>query len=66
MEIRPEREYLLVTEFFAGAVELGQAEVGAGEVQGLIDQGLLMVRRLWDAGLAHRDIKPARPSCARS
>jgi serine/threonine protein kinase len=25
----------------------------------LIDDGLLIVRRLWDAGLAHRDIKPA-------
>src|SRR5674536_296901 len=25
----------------------------------VIDQGLLLVRRLWEAGLAHRDIKPA-------
>jgi tRNA A-37 threonylcarbamoyl transferase component Bud32 len=54
VEITPEREYLLVTEFFAGAVELGEAEVD----DGLIDQGLLLIRRLWDAGLAHRDIKP--------
>jgi membrane-associated phospholipid phosphatase len=58
VEITPEREYLLVTEFFAGAVELGDAEVDDGEGQGLIDQGLLMIRNLWDAGLAHRDIKP--------
>ena len=54
VEITPEREYLLITEFFAGAVELGDAEVD----DGLIDQGLLIMRRLWDAGLAHRDIKP--------
>jgi hypothetical protein len=54
VEITPEREYLLVTEFFSGAVELGDAEVD----DGLIDQGLLLIRKLWDAGLAHRDIKP--------
>ena len=24
----------------------------------MIDQGLLLVRKLWDAGIAHRDIKP--------
>jgi membrane-associated phospholipid phosphatase/tRNA A-37 threonylcarbamoyl transferase component Bud32 len=54
VEIMPEREYLLVTEFFSGAVELGEAEVD----EGLIDQGLLLIRKLWDAGLAHRDIKP--------
>ena len=54
VEITPEREYLLVTEFFAGAVELGDAEVD----DGIIDQGLLLIRKLWDAGLAHRDIKP--------
>jgi membrane-associated phospholipid phosphatase/tRNA A-37 threonylcarbamoyl transferase component Bud32 len=55
VEITPEREYLLVTEFFDGAVELGDAHVD----DAIIDQGLLVVRRLWDAGLAHRDIKPA-------
>ena len=54
VEITPEREYLLVTEFFAGAVELGEAEVD----DSIIDQGLLLVRKLWDAGVAHRDIKP--------
>ena len=54
VEITPEREYLLVTEFFSGAVELGEAEVD----DGVIDQGLLLIRKLWDAGLAHRDIKP--------
>jgi membrane-associated phospholipid phosphatase/tRNA A-37 threonylcarbamoyl transferase component Bud32 len=55
VELTPEREYLLVTEFFDGAVELGEAEVD----DEIIDDGLRIVRRLWDAGLAHRDIKPA-------
>jgi membrane-associated phospholipid phosphatase len=54
VEITPEREYLLVTEFFTGAVEIGEAEIA----DGVIDQGLLLVRKLWDAGIAHRDIKP--------
>jgi membrane-associated phospholipid phosphatase len=54
VEITPEREYMLVTEFLFGAVELGEAEID----DGLIDQGLLLIRKLWDAGLAHRDIKP--------
>ena len=54
VEITPEREYMLVTEFFQGAVEIGEAGVD----DGLIDQGLGMIRRLWDAGIAHRDIKP--------
>jgi tRNA A-37 threonylcarbamoyl transferase component Bud32/membrane-associated phospholipid phosphatase len=55
VELTPEREYLLVTEFFAGATELGEAEVD----DQIIDDGLGIVRKLWDAGLAHRDIKPA-------
>jgi tRNA A-37 threonylcarbamoyl transferase component Bud32/membrane-associated phospholipid phosphatase len=55
VELTPEREYLLVTEFFAGAAELGEAEVD----EGVIDDGLGIIRKLWDAGLAHRDIKPA-------
>jgi hypothetical protein len=54
VEITPEREYLLVTEFFAGAVEIGEAQVD----DAVIDQGLLLIRKLWDAGVAHRDIKP--------
>jgi tRNA A-37 threonylcarbamoyl transferase component Bud32 len=55
VELTPEREYLLVTEFFAGATELGEAEVD----QQVIDDGLAIIRKLWDAGLAHRDVKPA-------
>jgi tRNA A-37 threonylcarbamoyl transferase component Bud32/membrane-associated phospholipid phosphatase len=55
VELTPEREYLLVTEFFADAVELGEAEV----TDQVIDDGLRIIRTLWEAGLAHRDIKPA-------
>jgi membrane-associated phospholipid phosphatase/tRNA A-37 threonylcarbamoyl transferase component Bud32 len=55
VELTPEREYLLVTEFFAGATELGEAEV----TEQVIDDGLGIIRKLWHAGLAHRDIKPA-------
>ena len=55
VELTPEREYLLVTEFFADAVELGEAEV----TDQVIDDGLRIIRKLWVAGLAHRDIKPA-------
>jgi len=54
VEITPEREYLLVTEFFTGAVEVGDADID----DSVIDQGLLLIRKLWDAGIAHRDIKP--------
>jgi tRNA A-37 threonylcarbamoyl transferase component Bud32 len=54
VEITPEREYMLVTEFHTGAVEIGEADVD----DAVIDQGLVMIRQLWDAGIAHRDIKP--------
>jgi serine/threonine-protein kinase RIO1 len=55
VELTPEREYLLVTEFFDGATEVGEADVD----DDIIDQGLTVIRRMWEAGLAHRDIKPA-------
>jgi tRNA A-37 threonylcarbamoyl transferase component Bud32 len=55
VELTPEREYLILFEFFDGAVELGEAEVD----EAIIDDGLGIIRKLWDAGLAHRDIKPA-------
>ena len=55
VEITPEREYMIVMEFFEGAVEIGDADVD----DSVIDQGMRLVRRLWDAGLAHRDVKPA-------
>lgn len=55
VEITPEREYMIVMEFFDGAVEIGEAEID----DRVIDQGLRLVREMWDEGLAHRDIKPA-------
>jgi len=55
VELTPEREYLITFEFFDDAKELGEAEVD----EAVIDQGLGIVRKLWDAGLAHRDVKPA-------
>jgi hypothetical protein len=54
VEITPEREYMLVTEFHTGAVEIGEAQVD----DAVIDQGLGLIRKMWDAGIAHRDIKP--------
>jgi membrane-associated phospholipid phosphatase/tRNA A-37 threonylcarbamoyl transferase component Bud32 len=55
IEITPEREYMIVMEFFDRAVEISEAEVD----DAVIDEGLQIVRSMWDAGLAHRDIKPA-------
>ncbi len=57
VELTPEREYMLVTEFADGAREIsdGTVEMTAE----LIDDGLRVVRLLWDAGLAHRDVKPS-------
>lgn len=55
VEITPDREYLLVTEFLDGATEISEAEV----TQDLIDEGLTEVATMWQQGLAHRDIKPA-------
>ncbi len=55
VEITPEREYLIVTEFLQDAEEITTAPID----DAVIDDALLMIRRLWDAGLAHRDVKPA-------
>jgi len=41
-------------EFFDRAVEISEADLD----DETIDEGLQLVRKLWDAGLAHRDIKP--------
>ena len=54
VEITPEREYLLVTEFLDGAVPLR----GGPLDDAVIDDALAIVRRMWSVGLAHRDIKP--------
>ena len=55
VEITPDREYLLVTEFLSGAVEVSDVAVD----EATIDEGLEIVETMWRAGLAHRDIKPA-------
>ena len=55
VELTPNTEYMLVTEFFEDAKTLNESGVG----DAVIDEGLALVRALWDAGLAHRDIKPA-------
>jgi tRNA A-37 threonylcarbamoyl transferase component Bud32 len=55
VEITPEREYLLVTDFIEGGVEITEAEVD----DDVIDDALKTIRLMWDAGIAHRDVKPA-------
>jgi tRNA A-37 threonylcarbamoyl transferase component Bud32 len=55
VEITPNAEYLLVTEFLEGSVEFTDAEVD----EAIVDEALLTIRRMWDAGVAHRDVKPA-------
>ncbi len=55
VELTPNREYLLPTEFFAGSQTLGHAEVN----DTIVDEGMALIRKLWDEGLAHRDVKPA-------
>jgi tRNA A-37 threonylcarbamoyl transferase component Bud32/membrane-associated phospholipid phosphatase len=55
IEVTPEREYVIVTEFLEGAREIGAVSVD----EATVDDGLGVVRALWRAGLAHRDIKPA-------
>jgi hypothetical protein len=55
VELTPNQEYMLVTQFFENARNLGDAQVD----DVIIDEGLGMVRTLWDIGVAHRDIKPA-------
>ena len=55
VELTPNAEYMLVTEFFEHAKTLGDSDVD--EV--VIDEGMVLIRQLWDLGVAHRDIKPA-------
>lgn len=55
VELTPNREYMLVTEFFEGSKTLGDSEID----DTVIDEGLALVRTLWENGLAHRDLKPA-------
>src|SRR5215204_4027414 len=55
VELTPDREYMLVTEFFSNAATLGDAEVD----DAIIDVGLELGQWLWSSGVAHRDLKPA-------
>jgi membrane-associated phospholipid phosphatase len=55
-EIRTEREYLLLTELFDRSREADDEQVRVDDE--VIDRGLDIVRRMWNEGLAHRDIKP--------
>jgi tRNA A-37 threonylcarbamoyl transferase component Bud32/membrane-associated phospholipid phosphatase len=55
VEITPEREYLLVSEFLTEATEITETDL----TPDVIDDALAAIRGMWDAGLAHRDIKPS-------
>jgi tRNA A-37 threonylcarbamoyl transferase component Bud32 len=55
VEITPEREYLVVTEFIEGAKELLDVDPD----DAVIDDALKLVRNMWESGIAHRDIKPS-------
>jgi len=55
VELTPNQEYMLVTEFFENARNLGDSQID----DVVIAEGLGMVRTFWDIGVAHRDIKPA-------
>jgi tRNA A-37 threonylcarbamoyl transferase component Bud32 len=55
VEVVPEREYLLVTEFVEEAREIRAADVD----DFVVDDALAQVRGMWRAGVAHRDVKPS-------
>jgi tRNA A-37 threonylcarbamoyl transferase component Bud32 len=54
VEVDPDREYLLMTSFLE-ADEIGPDTQMSDAA---IDAGFEAVRRMWDHGLAHRDVKP--------
>ena len=56
VELEAEREYLLLMTFLERATE---ADEDTELTDAAIDDGLRIIRTLWDHGLAHRDIKPA-------
>ncbi len=55
VEITPDREYLILTDFLDGAEEIDKVELD----DQVIDSALGAIRSLWTSGLAHRDVKPA-------
>jgi tRNA A-37 threonylcarbamoyl transferase component Bud32 len=54
VELSPEREYLFLCAFVDDAAEIDRAPVD----DEVLRSGIALVRGLWDAGVAHRDIKP--------
>jgi membrane-associated phospholipid phosphatase len=54
VEITPEREYVILMEFFDGSKEISDVPID----DRVTDTALSVVRKLWDAGIAHRDVKP--------
>jgi tRNA A-37 threonylcarbamoyl transferase component Bud32 len=56
VELIAEREYLIMMTMLERAEE---ADEDADVDESVIDDGLSIVRKMWDHGLAHRDIKPA-------
>ena len=57
VELTPDREYMLVTEFADGAKEICDDDVTMELA--LVDDALRVVRAMWEAGVAHRDVKPS-------
>ena len=57
VELTPDREYMLVTEFADGAKEICDDDVTMELT--LVDDALRVVRAMWEAGVAHRDVKPS-------
>jgi hypothetical protein len=55
VEVVPGREYLLVTELVPDSAEI----LGGPVTDAVIDDALLQIRLLWQAGAAHRDVKPS-------
>jgi serine/threonine protein kinase len=55
VEVIPGREYLLVTELVPDSVEILDSVM----TDAVIDDAVLQVRLLWQAGAAHRDVKPS-------
>jgi tRNA A-37 threonylcarbamoyl transferase component Bud32 len=55
LELAEGREELLLLEMLPDSTQLGDVAVTVD----LVDQGLEIIARLWAAGVAHRDVKPA-------
>ncbi len=55
VELTPGREYMLVTEFLEGVTEMSDAAVD----ESVVESAMWSVSKMWDRGLAHRDVKPA-------